>query len=129
MPEGLHGLVIPRSRVRIPSGPSCGPVAQRLEQERLSKTSSPRTEFEIIGECRKDYMGRGFESRRVERRVAQWVEQSFQILVAKDRTDVADRRMPAGLHGESTCLRAGGRRSDSAPGEPGSSGKCPAAFR
>src|SRR5688500_11252792 len=33
MPEGLHGLLIPRSRVRIPPGRTYRPVAQRIERE------------------------------------------------------------------------------------------------
>jgi hypothetical protein len=41
MPEGLHRLLIARSRVRIPPGPSWGPVAQWIEQERLSKPLLP----------------------------------------------------------------------------------------
>jgi hypothetical protein len=107
-----------------PAGSIMG--ARSSAVERVGVFPNPRRrepEFEIIGECRKDYMGRGFDSRRVERRVAQWVERSFQILVAKGHADVVDRRMPAGLHGESTCLRAGGRRFNSAPGQPGSSAR------
>jgi hypothetical protein len=55
---------------------------------------------------------------------------SFQILVAANRriNRVKARRMPAGLHGESACLRAGGRRFDFAPGQPGSSERCPPSY-
>lgn len=57
MPEGLHRLVSARSRVRAPPGPSWGPVAQLVEQECLSKTSSPRTELlKNGGNAGRDYI-------------------------------------------------------------------------
>ena len=55
MPEGLHRLVSARSRVRVPPGPSCGPVAQLVEQDVFPKPSSPQFEYSG-GNAGQDYI-------------------------------------------------------------------------
>lgn len=57
MPEGLHRIVSARSRVRVPPGPSWGPVAQWVEQEVFP--NSRRRNLQA-GECRWEYIGGGF---------------------------------------------------------------------
>lgn len=52
MPEGLHRLLIAKSRVRAPPGPSLGPVAQLVEQEMSFQSWSPRTRLPTQRECR-----------------------------------------------------------------------------
>lgn len=56
MPEGLHRFVIARSRVRIPPGPTCGPVAQLDRAGSTFQTLVVVNPFNV-GECRRDYMG------------------------------------------------------------------------
>ena len=106
------------------------------------------------GECRSDYMWRGFKSRLAERLVAQ-LDRAIDVRPIPGRLDESSiRRMPrgttschdgppkgpshaffvagttntltnaGGTTGQSTCRKAGGRRSDSASGKPDSSGKC-----
>ena len=85
MPEGLHRLVSARSRVRVPPGPSWGPVAQSVEQDvfprpcrrnlNIPAGMPARTTFALVrkglgyflvpppkkaGECRWEYIGGGF---------------------------------------------------------------------
>ncbi len=100
MPEGLHCLQSARSRVRIPPGPTCGPVAQSVERERLSTTSSPRT---TTGQGRRMLVGLHVEHPREREvggsnpppgdRIAQYRPPN-----SRRRLRRAKGRMPTGLH-------------------------------
>ena len=134
MPERLHRLVSARSRVRVPPGPSCGPVAQLVEQDvfpnprrrnsNISAGMPARTTFALVrkglgyflvpppkkaGECRWEYIGE-----------VSACGSSPQVLINPRRRHRLDGRMPVGLHGRAPA-QAGGRRFDSVSGQPDSS--------
>ena len=54
MPDGLHGLLIPLSRVRIPPGRPLSARSSAVEREPSVEHSSPWNLFDA-GECRRDY--------------------------------------------------------------------------
>ena len=109
MPEGLHGLLIPRSRVRIPPGPTCGPVAQL---DRAGPSFQDLVAANLIRmpkrrECRRDY-------------IFAKMKPSRSILVPLPRLRIGGCRLDYMVRAPA---RAGGRRFNSAPGQPGSSGR------
>jgi hypothetical protein len=60
MPEGLHRFERARSRVRVPPGPSCGPVAQLVEQDVLP---NPRRRTDTLANADGNTSGEGFGPR------------------------------------------------------------------
>jgi hypothetical protein len=89
MPEGLHRLVSARSRVRVPPGPTCGPVAQLDRAGRLSNPSSPRNE--TAGECRREYIGKGFGPGGSTPQLSSFPRRRYRTRANADRTTWGER--------------------------------------
>ena len=133
MPEGLHRIVSARSRVRVP-GPSRGPVAQLVEQDVFPKPR--RRNLNIRRECRPGLHSLWYERSWLFTRPA--TEQSWRMQMGihrwRPRPAVRVRKfssfLVAGTDQTGECRSdymgrapapAGGRRFDSASGQPDSS--------